>query len=89
MATTMFKPSTDNFGQLTMHATILGEQAFGGQILGGLSEEKRRDHINLLIALVFLITLVIGGIGLYRMDKAMFGHPHTQIATHTALVDYD
>jgi hypothetical protein len=86
MATaTTFKPNTDTFGQLTLHATILGEQTFGN-----LSTETRRSHVNLLIAMVFLITLVVGGIGLYRLDQATFGQPHNQIAATRALtVDYD
>ncbi len=80
MATTTFKPSTDNFGRLTLNGTILG----------GLSEDARRDHVNLLIALTFLIILVIAGIGLYRADQAVFGHPHNQVAAaRNVAVDYD
>lgn len=81
MATTMFKPSTDTFGQLT-----LGSQAFDG-----LTRGVRREHINLLIMLAFLITLVVAGIGLYQMDQALFAHPHPQhvAVVNTVAVDYD
>lgn len=86
MATaTTFQPNTDTFGQLTMHATILGEQTFGN-----LSKETHRDHVNLLIGLVFLITLVVAGIGLYQLDQATFGQPHNQVAAERSIaVDYD
>jgi hypothetical protein len=83
-ATTMFKPSTDDFGQLTMHATILGEQTFGN-----LSRETRQAHVNLLIMLAFLVGLTVAGIGIYKLDQAFFAHPHAQASVRALPIDYN
>ncbi len=83
-ATTTFKPSTDDFGKLTFHATILGEPAFGN-----VSPEIRQANVNLLLMLAFFITLIVGGIGLYKFDTALFAHPHTHQTTRALAVDYN
>jgi hypothetical protein len=70
----IFKPSTDNFGHLTLHATILGD--------GVMSQEDRKARINGLSLLAFIIALIVAILALYTIDKSAFAH-HDQPVTAT------
>jgi hypothetical protein len=77
----IFKPSTDNFGQLTLHATILGD--------GVLSQEDRKARINGLSLLAFIIALLVGILALYTIDKTAFAHHDRPITATYAGVPVD
>jgi hypothetical protein len=72
--TALFKPSTDGFGHLTLHATILGD--------GVISAEDRKARINALSLLAFILTLIVAVMALYTVDKTAFAH-HDQPVTAT------
>ena len=62
----IFKPSTDGFGHLTLHATILGD--------GVISQEDRKAQINGLSLLAFILVLIAAILALYTIDKTAFAH---------------
>ena len=71
--TTLFKPSTDNFGHLTLHATILGD--------GIVTPEVHKARIHTLSLILFALTLIAAVIVLFVADKAAFAHHDTPVAT--------
>lgn len=84
MATTsaaIFKPSTDSFGHLTLHATILGD--------GIISPEDRKARINGLSLLAFILVLITAILTLYTVDKTMFAHHDRSIAPTYAGIPVD
>lgn len=68
-----FKPNTDGFGHLTMHATILGD----GDIM---TPEEHRSHVNVLIVIAAILSLIVAIVGIYTLDKMAFGDHVTQSA---------
>ncbi len=79
----IFKPSTDNFGHLTLHATILGD--------GVMSPEDHKARINGLSLLAFILALIVGILALYAVDKSTFAHQDQPVAMsyHGIPVDTD
>ncbi|ESQ94247.1 hypothetical protein [Asticcacaulis benevestitus] len=77
MATTTaehFEPTTDTFGQLTLHAR----------------HKVRALPINLLIALAFLSAIILAITGIVMADSAMFTHYHAQTVYYGGVpLDYD
>jgi hypothetical protein len=77
MATTTathFEPTTDTFGQLTLHA----------------GHKVRALPINLLIALAFLSALILAITGIVVADSAIFTHDHAQVVYYDGVpLDYD
>ncbi len=79
----VFKPYTDNFGSLTLHATILGDNAV-------TTPEDRQASIHMLSVLAFVLALVMAIAAIYAADKAFFGHhDHTQVAYSGMAIDAD
>jgi hypothetical protein len=68
----IFKPSTDNFGHLTLHATILGD--------GVISPEDHKARINGLSLLAFVLVLITAMLALYTVDKTVFAHHDQPVA---------
>ena len=77
MATTTaahFEPTTDTFGQLTLHA----------------HRNVRALPINLLIALAFLSAIILSIAGIVIADSALFTHDHAQTVYYGGVpLDYD
>ncbi|WP_443747567.1 hypothetical protein [Asticcacaulis solisilvae] len=66
-----FKPYTDNFGSLTLHATILGDGAV-------MTPEDHRKHINMLVVIAAILSLIVAVVAAYGLDKMVFaGHDRT------------
>jgi len=61
-----FKPYTDNFGSLTLHATILGDGVV-------MTPEDHRKHINMLVVIAAILSLIVAVVGVYTLDKIAFG----------------
>ena len=77
----IFKPSTDNFGHLTLHATILGD--------GVMSPEDHKARINGLSLLAFILALIVGILALYAVDKSTFAHHDQPAAVSYAGIPVD
>ncbi|ESQ84265.1 hypothetical protein AEAC466_07845 [Asticcacaulis sp. AC466] len=77
MATTTaarFQPTTDSFGQLTLHA----------------ERGMRALPINFLLVVAFIAVFVFGLMGLAAFDKAVFTPSHVQPSVYEGVVlDYD
>ncbi len=64
----MFKPYADGFGHLTLHATILGDGVV-------MTPEDRRSHVNMLIVIAAILSLILAVVSVYALDKMAFtGH---------------
>jgi len=80
-----FKPYTDNFGHLTLHATILGDSAV-------MTPEDHRKRINVLVVIAMILSLIVAVVAVYTLDKMAFaahdqsGHP---LAYNGVMVDTD
>lgn len=61
----IFKPYTDDFGHLTLHATILGD----GTII---APHERQARLNAFMLLAFLVTFILVAAGIYTVDQALF-----------------
>ncbi len=84
MATTaLFKPYTDNFGHLTLHATILGDGAV-------ITPEDRQSRVNMMIILTFVLGLIAAAVALYAADTMLFSHhDHAPQAYAGMMIDAD
>ncbi len=85
-APAQFKPRTDNFGRLTLHATILSDGAV-------MTPEDHRRHINMLVIIAVILSLIVAVVGVYRLDKMAFAdHDHAgqpALTYHGVMVDTD
>lgn len=77
----IFKPSTDSFGHLTLHATILGD--------GVMSPEDHKARINGLSLLAFILALIVGILALYAIDKSTFAYHDQPVAMSYAGIPVD
>ena len=81
-----FQPYTDNFGSLTLHATILGDGAV-------MTPEDHRKQLNILVVIAAILSLIVAVVGIYMLDKMAFGeHDHAgqrALAYSGAMVDTD
>ena len=65
-----FKPYTDNFGSLTLHATILGDGAV-------MTPEDHRRHVNALVVIAAILSLIVAIVSIYTLDRMAFAdHDH-------------
>ncbi len=79
----IFKPSTDTFGSLTLHATFLGD----GSVV---TPEDRQAGINMLMILAFVLGLIMAIAGLYAVDQAVFAHHDHMPASYSGMaIDAD
>lgn len=80
----LFKPYTDNFGSLTLHATFLGDSITA-------TPEKHQERVNLLILIACLLTLVTAAVGIYTADQMVFAQrEHAANAYYGGVpIDYD
>jgi hypothetical protein len=81
-----FKPYTDSFGSLTLHATILGDGAV-------MTPEDHRKQFNVLVAIAAILSLIVAVVAVYSLDKMAFAeHDHSgqpALAYSGAMVDTD
>lgn len=81
-----FKPYTDNFGSLTLHATILGDGAV-------MTPEAHRSQLHILIVIAAILSLIVAVVGVYTLDKIAFtDHDHAgqpALAYNSILTDTD
>lgn len=81
-----FKPYTDGFGHLTLHATILGDGAV-------LTPEDHRKRINVLTVIAVILSLIVAVVAVYTLDKIAFAdHDRTgqpTLAYNGMMVDAD
>lgn len=63
-----FKPYTDGFGHLTLHATFLNDGAV-------MTPEDHRKRINVLTVIAVILSLIVAVVAVYTLDKMAFaGH---------------
>ena len=65
-----FKPYTDNFGSLTLHATILGDGAV-------MTPEDHRRHVNALVVIAAILSLIVAIVSIYTLDRMAFADQTT------------
>lgn len=73
-STTIFKPSTDSFGHLTLHGTILGDEI--------ITPEVRKARINAISLLLFVLILIAGAATLYVADQSLFAYHDNPTGTY-------
>ncbi len=61
----LFKPYTDNFGSLTLHATILGDGVV-------MTPEDHRKQVNALVVIAAILSLIVAIVSVYALDKMAF-----------------
>ena len=79
-----FKPYTDSFGSLTLHATILGDGAV-------MTPEDHRKQLNVLLVIATILSLIVAVVGVYTLDKMAFADRGYQprLAYNAGMVDTD
>ena len=61
----IFKPYTDDFGHLTLHATILGDGVI-------VTPQQRQARLSAFILLAFMVSFVLLAAGIYTIDQTLF-----------------
>ncbi len=79
----IFKPYTDDFGHLTLHATILGDGAI-------VTPHDRQARLNVIVLLAFFVSVLLLAAGVYTVDQTLFqSHDRTASLYSGVAIDTD